>query len=202
LILKEENVAVPSKYRPISLCNVIYKIITKLTKNRIKPLLPLLISSKKMGYFGGRKILDGIIISHEVIHSIKSTNKLDMLLKLDLSKSFDRLHGEYIEKILLAFSFSQDWVQWILYILSSAFFLVIFNDSPSPTFLPSRRIRQGDPLSHFLFILMVDGLSRMLKNANTNGSLKGLNLHNSHPLTHQKFVNQNLLLTHPSIQEA
>jgi hypothetical protein len=202
LIPKEENVVIPSKYRPIALCNVIYKIITKVIANRLKPLLPFLISPEKTGYVEGRKILDGIILSHEVIHSLKSTKTLGMLLKLDLSKAFDCLSWEYIEKTLLAFGFSHDWIHWILSLLSSAFFLVLVNGSPSPTFLPSRGIRQGDPLSPFLFILMVEGLSRMLKNATSNGTLKGLKLHNSQPLTHQQFVDDNLLLAHPSIQEA
>jgi hypothetical protein len=165
LIPKEENIAAPSKYRPISLCNVIYKIITKVIANRLKPLLPLLISPEQMGYVEGRKILDGIILAHEVIHSLKTTKKPGMLLKLDLSKAFDRLSWEYIENILLAFGFSQDWVHWILSLLSSSFFFILVNGSPSPTFSPSRGIHQGDPLSPFLFILMAEGLGRMLTNA-------------------------------------
>jgi hypothetical protein len=91
LIQKEDNAASPSKYRPISLCNVVYKIITKVISNRLKPLLTILISQKQMGYVEGRKILDGIIIAHEVIHSLKITKKLGMLLKLDLSNAFNRL---------------------------------------------------------------------------------------------------------------
>jgi hypothetical protein len=71
LIPKEENEVAPSKYKPIALCNVIYKIITKVIANRLKPLLPLLISPEKTGYVEGRKIIDGIILSHEVIHTLK-----------------------------------------------------------------------------------------------------------------------------------
>jgi hypothetical protein len=149
LIPKEENVASPSKYQPISLCNVIYKIITKVIANRLKPLLPLLISPEQTGYVEGRKIMDGIILAHEVIHSLKTTKKPGMLLKLDLSKSFDHLSWEYIEKTLLAFGFSLEWVHWILSLLSSTFFSVLVNDCPSSTFSPSRGIHQGDPLSPF-----------------------------------------------------
>jgi hypothetical protein len=168
----------------------------------LKPLLPFITSSEKIGYVEGRHILDGILHFHEVIHSLKYTKTLGMLLKLDLSKAFHHLNWEYIENILLAFGFSQDWVRWILSLLSSTFFLFLVNESPSPTFLPSYRIQQGDPLSPFLFILMVEGLSRMLNNATTNGSLKGLKLHNSKPLAHQQFVDDYLQLSHPSIQES
>jgi len=106
LIPKEENAVVPSKCIPIALCNVIYKIITKVIANLLKPLLPLLISHEQMGYVEVQQILDGIILAREVIHSLKTTKKSSMLLKLDLSKAFDGLRWDYIEKIILAFSFS------------------------------------------------------------------------------------------------
>ena len=73
------------------LCNVIYKLISKVIANRLKPLLPLLISPEQIGYVEGHQILDGIILSHEIIHSLKILKKPGMLLKLDLSKYFDKL---------------------------------------------------------------------------------------------------------------
>jgi hypothetical protein len=88
LIPKEENVASPSKYIPITLCNIVYKIIIKVIANWLKPLLPLLISPEQTGYVEGRQILDGIILAHEVIHYLKNTKQPGMLLKLDLLKSF------------------------------------------------------------------------------------------------------------------
>jgi len=72
LIPKEEGVDSPDRFRPISLCNVIYRIISKVLTNRIKTILPLLISSNQLGYVEGRQILDIIILSHELIHSVKS----------------------------------------------------------------------------------------------------------------------------------
>ena len=79
---------------------------------------------------------------------------------------------------------------------------VLINGVPSKPFNPSRGIRQGDPLSTFLFILMSKGLGRMLSNARATRSLKGLSLHDHTPLTHQQFVDDNLLMGNPSIQEA
>ena len=88
-MLKEPGASLPNKFRSISLYNVIYKIISKVVANYLKPFLPLLISPEKMGYVEGRQILDGIILSHEVIHSIESTLSPGMLLNIDLSKAFD-----------------------------------------------------------------------------------------------------------------
>ena len=91
LVPKEATSNKPEKYRPIALCNVIYKLISKVIANRLKPLLPLLISPEQTGYVEGRQIMDGIILSNEVIHSLKLLKKPGMLLKLDLCKAFDKL---------------------------------------------------------------------------------------------------------------
>lgn len=165
LIMKVEEANTPNKYRPIALCNVIYKLISKVVANRLKPLLPIFISPEQIGYVEGCQILDGIILSHEVIHSLKILRKPSMILKLDLSKAFDKLSWTYIKHILLAFSFNATWMRWITNLISSPRFSIIINGSPSTPFHSSRGICQGDPLSPFLFVLMAEGLSRLLNSA-------------------------------------
>jgi hypothetical protein len=76
----------PNKFRPITLYNMVYKIIMKVIENYLKDLLPFLISQEKIGYVEGQIFLDGIILSHEVIHSLKSSKTSCMLIKLDMSK--------------------------------------------------------------------------------------------------------------------
>ena len=159
LIPKEENSSMPEKYRSIALCNVIYKLISKVIANRLKPLLPLLILLQQIGYVEGCQILDRIILSDEVIHSLKHLKKVGMLLKLYLSKAFDKLIWNYINQILLAFGFSATWTRWIMSLLSSPNFSILLNVSTSLMFRSSRGICQGDPLSPFLFVLMAEGLS-------------------------------------------
>jgi hypothetical protein len=74
------------------------------------------------GYVEGRQILDSVILAHEVIHSLQTTGTPGMLLKLDLSKDFDKLSWNYMRSTLLAFGFASAWVDWILNLTSSAFF--------------------------------------------------------------------------------
>eukprot|EP00253_Pinus_taeda_P022503 PITA_22503 len=125
-----------------------------------------------------------------------------MLLKLDLSKAFDSLSWNYMEKILLAFGFNASWVHWIMSLLTSSFFSVLINGIPSETFHPSRGIRQGDPLSPFLFIIAAEGLGRSVKHAQQANRLKGLSFHNTPVATHQQFVDDTMLYGHPLVQEA
>jgi hypothetical protein len=91
LIPKELGADSPDKFRPISLCIVVLKIITKVMANMMKPLMPRLISLEQSGFVEGRQILDGIILTQEMIHSLKQTKSPGMLIKVDLVKAYDKV---------------------------------------------------------------------------------------------------------------
>ena len=92
LIPKCEGVDSPDKFRSINFCNVIYKIITKVIVNRLKPILPSLISPEQFGFVEARQISNGIILVHEILHSIQSRKLSRMLVKLDILKPYDKLN--------------------------------------------------------------------------------------------------------------
>eukprot|EP00253_Pinus_taeda_P029368 PITA_29368 len=202
LIPKEENSITPDKFRPIALCNVLYKVISKVIANRLKPLLPMLISPEQSGYVEGRQIMDGIILTHEILYSLKQSKQAGMLLKLDLSKAFDKLSWSYIQHMLKAFGFCSTWVHWIMSLITSSHFSLLVNGFPSRPFKPSRGIRQGDPLSPFLFVIMAEGLGRHIKQALQSNHLRGISIHNSPASSHQQFVDDTMLYGYPSAQEA
>lgn len=120
-----------------------------------------------------------------------------MLLKIDLSKVYDSLSSQYIKNVLLAFGFAPPHVRWVV-----AFFSIMINGIPSSPFHPSLGIRQGDPLSPFLFVIMVEGLGQRIKKAQQSYLLRGLTFHHPATFTHQQFLNDNMPFGHPSIQEA
>jgi hypothetical protein len=171
--------------------------------NRLKPILPFVISKEQARYVEGRKIMDSVILAHEVVNSLKSTKTPGMLIKLDLSKYFDRASWQYLRAILNSFEFERDWVDWILNLTSSAFFSILVNGVPSRPFSYSRGIRQGDTLSPFLFVLIAEGLGHYIKSAVLEGALKGLPLHNIRPApSHNQFVDDTLLMNSPTACEA
>jgi hypothetical protein len=203
LIPKENEAKTPDRYRPIALCNVIYKIISKVIENRLKPLLPSLISQEQAGFVEGRQIMDNIIQAHEIIHTLKLQKRGGMLIQLDLAKAYDKISWHYMIKTLEAFGFTQHWISWIVSLVSTTSYSLLINGAPTKPFWPTRGIRQGDPLSPFLFILMMEGLSRSIKSATTTGEITGLKPFENFPTsTHQQFVDDTLLHDIPTVKEA
>jgi len=131
LIPKQDIAQTPDKYRPISLCNVVYKIISKVVANRLKPPLPTLVSGEQSSYVEGRKILDNIIQVQEVVHSLTSKRQAGMIMQLDVAKAYDKVNWTYIKKILISFGFDHNWVRWVMAFVISSSFSILVNGSLS-----------------------------------------------------------------------
>ena len=125
-----------------------------------------------------------------------------MWLKLDISKAYDKLSWKFMKEIHEAYGFHWEWVWWIMNIASTTFFSILLNGSPTKMFQPSRGIIQGNLLSPFIFILVVEGLSRVIKDKVEKRELKGLNLHTiSEVISHHQFVDDTVLMGHSSVPE-
>jgi hypothetical protein len=121
--------------------------------------------------------------------------KAGMLIKLDMSKAYDQISWQFLRKMLEAFGFAEEWVRWIYGLISSVFFSILVNGSPSKTFNPTRGIRQGDPLSPYLYIILVEGLGRLLQKVVIEKKIQGIKLQEEvDPVTHLQFVDDNLLM--------
>lgn len=157
----------PSKinqFRPISLCNVLYKIISKVLVNRMQSVLPLLIGPIQGSFLPGRLITDNIVLTEEVVHTMKRKRgtKGWMLLKLDLEKAYDRLRWDFVVDTLSDAWFPNSWIRWIEECISSTSFHLLWNGEATDNFVSSRGLRQGDPISPYLFVLCIERLSHLI----------------------------------------
>ena len=146
LIPKVPNPETVTQFRPIGLCNVTYKLITKCLVNRLKKVLPDLISPIQSSFVPGRQITDNVIVMQEVLHSMrrKTGGKGWMAIKLDLEKAYDRLRWAFIQDTLVRMHLPGRLVEVIMHCITSCSLNILWNGVPSGAFRPSRGVRQGD----------------------------------------------------------
>jgi hypothetical protein len=101
-------------FRPISLCNCIYKIISKIIARRLKPILSEAISKEQFGFLEGRQIHEAIGVAQEGLHSLKTTRAKGTILNIDLSKAYDRVDWSYIRLLLTHLGFEVPFIKWVM----------------------------------------------------------------------------------------
>ena len=151
--------------RPISLVGSLYKILSKVLANRIKRVLSLVISQSQNAFVEGRQILDAVLIANEAVDSILRGKEKGILCKLDIENAYDHIRWDFLMQMLERMGFGSKWIRWINWCISTASFSVLINGSPSGFFRSSRGLRQGDPLSLYLFVIGMEVLSCLLKRA-------------------------------------
>eukprot|EP00253_Pinus_taeda_P010845 PITA_10845 len=201
LIPKKDDPESFEDLRPISLCNCIYKIISKVIALRIAPILSRNISMEQFGFLDGRQIHEAIGVAQEVIHSVKMKKKKGVVLKIDLSKAYDRISWLYLRMLLTHVGFSYPFVSWIMGCITNVSFAVLVNGAASSFFNSQRGLRQGCPLSPLLFLLVAEGLSRLIHKARREEKVKGIEVAINLYITHLLFVDDILIFTNGNCSE-
>ncbi|XP_074306671.1 uncharacterized protein LOC141641928 [Silene latifolia] len=192
-------------FRPISLCNVVYKLVSKVLANRLKTFLPEIVSENQSAFTPGRLITDNVLVAFEMFHHLKNSRQLDgfMALKLDMAKAYDRVEWNFLRRVLEVMNFDQGWINRVMACVSSVSFSVLINGSPSEEFKPERGLRQGDPLSPYLFILCAEAFSNLLRRAVAEEALHGLKISNEAPaISHLFFADDSILFVRATEGEA
>lgn len=155
-----------NQFRPISVCNVLYKIITKTIVIRLRQAMQTLVKQNQSSVIALRNISDNIIIVQEIIHYMKTTKSKKgwMVVKVDLEKAYDRIWWDFLEDTLHDVGLPATIVRTIMYYVSSSTLQLLWNGSLSEEFSPSRGVHQGDPLSPYLFVLGMERLGHFIEN--------------------------------------
>jgi hypothetical protein len=206
LIPKTDNPSELKDYRPIGLCNILYKVVSKCMVNRLHPFFGDIISENENAFVPRRMITDNALLAFECLHYLEhgtTPNSTFCAYKLDLSKAYERVDWSFLEKTMQKLGFYHRWVQWIMACVTTVRYSVKFNGTLLEVFSPMRGLRQGDPLSPFLFLFVADGLSAVLqKEVESNGVTPLRVCRGSPGISHLLFADGTLLFFCASVEEA
>jgi len=194
-----------TEFRPISLCNVLYKLATKVISNRLKKLLPELISQTQSAFTPGRLITNNILIGYEVFHSMhtKSSRHGTMAIKVDMAKAYDRVEWSFLRQVMLRMGFRRSWVDMVMACVTSVSFSFVINGTPQGLVSPTRGLRQGDPISPYLFIMVTEGLIGLLRQAEERALLHGHRVcRSAPPISHLLFADDSIFFCKATMGEA
>ncbi|XP_057780066.1 uncharacterized protein LOC130998670 [Salvia miltiorrhiza] len=203
LIPKKTTASELRDFRPISLISCMYKVIAKVLAARLQQVLKDIISEPQSAFVEGRFILDGVVVLNELIEFAKKKRRGLALFKADFAKAYDTVDWDFLDKMLELFNFSQRWRRWISGCLRSASTNVLVNGSPSGEFQLERGIRQGDPLSPFLFLVVAEGLNILTERAVQRGLLEPFNVENGDlRVSHLQYADDTMFLVSEKVENA
>lgn len=192
-----------SQFRPIALCNFIYKVITKVIALRLRSIMPYIVNQSS--FVPGRSTIDNILVLQETIHSFKSLHdkKGYMIVKLDLEKAYDRLEWPFIMDTLQTLGLPERIQDVIFHCISSANMSINWHGSPMGNIKSSQGIRQGDPISPYLFVLCLEKLGHKINDAINNGAWIPFSFGrgDSPKISHMCFADDIILVAEASVNQ-
>lgn len=202
LLPKGEDTKNIKGFRPISLCNFIYKIISKILTNRLREVLPHIISDSQFAFIKGRSMIDAILLANDIINDVVKGKDKFMCIKADLRKAYDSVRWPYILLIMKNMGFPICWINWVQVMLETSSFQVLLNGAAGPPFKSSNGLRQGDPLAPYLFVIAMEGLSAMLNHAKANKRISVPIVGNDISVSHILYTDDLLIFSRSNSKEA
>ncbi|GKB50952.1 RNA-directed DNA polymerase, eukaryota, partial [Tanacetum coccineum] len=196
LIPKTQEAKMMKDFRPITLIGSLYKIIAKILANRLVVVLEDLVSDVQSAFVAKRQILDGPFILNELFQWCKMKKKHTMIFKVDFEKAYDSVRWDYLDDVLKRFGFGEKWCGWIQNCLLSSKGSVIVNGSPTKEFQFHRGLKQGDPLSPFLFLLIMESLHISMQRVVDAGLFRGIQVGSSLQVSHLFYADDAVFMGH------
>uniref|UniRef100_A0A803QCK5 Reverse transcriptase domain-containing protein n=1 Tax=Cannabis sativa TaxID=3483 RepID=A0A803QCK5_CANSA len=174
--------------------------------NRFKDVLPMVISNHQSVFLPGRLISDNIMVAFEIMHYLKRKRvgkEGFMAIKLNMSKAYDQVEWSFIENMLILMGFDQHWVHLIMFCVTTVSYNITHGGHSMGPITPSRGLRQGDPLSPYLFLICAKGLLLLLKHYERHHWLTGCRVARGAPMvSHMLFADDSYVFCKANENEA
>lgn len=200
LVPKGEHVTTLHAYRPIACCNIIYKCISKVIAARLRHVLPTVISDNQAAFLNNRSILDNVLATHELLNGYGRTHVSPRaMMKLDIKRAYDTVSLEALTGIMGLMGFPGHFVSWIHTCISTVSYSLCYNGGTVGYFRSQRGIRQGDPMSSYLFIIVMEFFTQLVNKQVVNNNYE-LHPKCRNPLiTSLLFADDVLLFVKPTV---
>lgn len=183
-------------YRPIACCSTVYKIYSKILTNRLAKVIGSIINHSQAAFIPGQNIHKHILLAYELIKGYSRKNGTPRcLFQIDLQKAYDMLNWRALEKIMLEIGIPTTFVQWIMNGVTTVSYRYNINGKHSKLMKAARGIRQGDPISPFLFVIVMEYMNRLLYKMQNMANYKHHPKCKKMELTHLTFADDILLFT-------
>ena len=180
-----------TEFRPISLSNMVYKLVSKVLANHLKTILPQINTEIQSAFLHERLIIDNVLVAFELIHYLDHKGEEKdcyMVVKLAMSKAYDRVKWGFIEKVMERMGFNEKWINLMTSCNTTVTYFVLINGVAQGCIVPFRGLRQGVSLSPYLFLLCADGFSSLINDAARNNMLSGVSICRGCPHGYPPFL--------------
>lgn len=143
---------------------------------RLVKVLGEIIGDCQHTFVGCRQILDAVLAANETVDELMSNIKDGLMCKPDMEKAYDHVNWYFVDYMLWRMAFGQKWRDWMKACITTTSFAILVNGDPSSLFKPTRGLRQGDPLSPLLFIIVMEAFNRLLNRAQEQQLIRGVSV--------------------------
>ncbi|XP_010530574.2 PREDICTED: uncharacterized protein LOC104807150 isoform X3 [Tarenaya hassleriana] len=201
LVPKKEGAKKLSDFRPISCCNTIYKVIATILTKRLRSVAQRLVSANQNAFLKGRLMVENVLLASEIIREYnRNSAHKSAMIKIDIRKAFDSLEWGTIIQLLKAMSLPPRFTRWIEVCISTPKFSISVNGDLAGYFKGRKGLRQGDPLSPYLFIMAMEILSRMLDRSIMEGKIQPHYRCKSPLISHLSFADDIIIFSKGDVQ--
>jgi hypothetical protein len=168
-------------------------MLSKVLARRLSGVMNSIISQSQSAFIKGRNLVDGVVVANEIVDYARRLERQCLILKVDFEKAYDSVDWGFLEYMMRRVWMCDKWVAWMKARIFGGSMSVLVNGSPTVEIDIQRGLKQGDPLAHFLFLLVAEGFSGVMRNAVSRNLFKGLKINNDGiEISHLQYTDDTL----------